>query len=242
MKVSGVGSKTFEQSAGFLRIHNAKNPLDNSSVHPERYGFVVSMARTLQTTVEKLIGNGPLLRSMDKKQFVSDEIGLPTIEDILAELEKPGRDPREKFTYAKLSDSVTKISDLSSGMKLEGTVTNVTNFGAFVDIGVHQDGLVHISEMADRFVSDPTKVVKAGQVVQVTVMEIDEELKRIKLSMKSEPGKRVVTKKETKPEKEGLKQKRVSEGDRLKDTTTQDKKRKKLATAKPKFSVKQFMK
>ena len=188
LKVPGVGEKTFEQAAGFLRIPGAENPLDNSAVHPERYEFVNSMAATLHTTVGELIGNASLLRTVQKERFVSPEIGLPTIGDILAELEKPGRDPREEFRYASFSDSVREIKDLIPGMKLEGTVTNVTNFGAFVDIGVHQDGLVHISQLADRYVADPHRVVQPGQVVSVTVLDVDAELKRIALSMKREPG------------------------------------------------------
>jgi uncharacterized protein len=195
-KVPGVGEKTFEQAAGFLRIPGAENPLDNSAVHPERYGLVMAMAESLHTTVDKLIGNAPLLRTIKKEQFVSPEIGLPTIADIVRELEKPGRDPREEFRYAAFSDSVREIKDLAPGMKLEGTVTNVTNFGAFVDVGVHQDGLVHLSQLADRFVSDPHQVVHPGQVVSVTVLEVDAELKRISLSMKREPGAR-------KPESKG---------------------------------------
>ena len=240
--VKGLGNKTFEQAAGFLRIRNAKNPLDNSSVHPERYGFVIKMAKILETTVDKFIGNVQLLKSINKNQFVSEEIGLPTIEDILSELEKPGRDPRENFTYAKFSDAVNEISDLSSGMKLEGIVTNVTNFGAFVDIGVHQDGLVHISEIADRYIKDPAKVVKVGQVVKVTVMEIDKELKRVSLSMKSEPGKKVKSNKEKEQGRNRQKPKEVSTNDILGNKPVQDKGGKKFVTAKPKFSVKQFMK
>ena len=188
LKVPGVGEKTFVQAAGFLRIPDAENPLDNSAVHPERYEFVNSMAASLNTTVGELIGNAALLRTIRKEQFVSPEIGLPTIEDILAELEKPGRDPRAEFRYASFSDSVRELKDLIPGMKLEGTVTNVTNFGAFVDIGVHQDGLVHISQLADRYVADPHRVVQPGQVVTVTVLEVDAGLKRIALSMKREPG------------------------------------------------------
>ncbi len=183
--VSGIGPKAFEQSAGFLRIPGADNPLDNSSVHPERYDFVTSMASALSTSIHSLIGNKQALAQVDKKLFVTDDIGLPTIDDILAELEKPGRDPREEFKYAKFDENITKLSDLTEGMALEGTVTNVTNFGAFVDIGVHQDGLVHISELADRFVKDPNDIVKVGQVVKVRVLSVDSHLKRIALSMKS---------------------------------------------------------
>jgi protein Tex len=186
LEVPGLGPKTYEQAAGFLRIPGATNPLDNSSVHPERYALVMNIAGSMSTSVDKLIGNTAALGTVDKKKFVSDEIGLPTLEDILRELEKPGRDPREEFTYATFNDAVKEIKDLTPGMKLEGTVTNVTNFGAFVDIGVHQDGLVHISQLADRYVTDPNQVVKPGQIVSVTVLEIDPELKRIALSMKKD--------------------------------------------------------
>ncbi|MGA1823824.1 MAG: Tex family protein [bacterium] len=183
--VPGLGKKTFEQAAGFLRIPNADNPLDNSAVHPERYAFVRSMASKLSTTVRDMIGNSKILKKVDKSSFITDEIGLPTIEDIIAELEKPGRDPRDEFSYATFNDSIHEISDLKEGMKLEGTVTNVTNFGAFVDIGVHHDGLVHISQMADRFIDDPRKIVKVGQVLKVKVIKVDPELNRISLSMKA---------------------------------------------------------
>ncbi|MEE8378569.1 MAG: Tex family protein [Candidatus Aminicenantaceae bacterium] len=183
-KVEGIGSKTFEQSAGFLRIPNGKNLLDNSAVHPERYALVENMAKTLNTTLEKLIGNVSVLQAVDKHRFISNDVGLPTIEDILSELEKPGRDPRRSFQYATFSEDIQDIADLESGMVLEGVVTNVTNFGAFVDIGVHQDGLVHISEMADRFVRDPNEEAKVGQIVKVKVLSVDQDLKRIALSMR----------------------------------------------------------
>ncbi len=239
--VSGLGDKTFEQAAGFLRIPGGENPLDNSGVHPERYNVVSSMTEVLNTTVDRLIGNSSAIRGIDKNRFVSQEVGLPTIEDIIEELEKPGRDPRAEFTYAKFDDEISEIKHLSPGMKLEGTVTNVTNFGAFVDIGVHQDGLVHISELADRFVDDPKKVVKVGQVVKVTVVSVDADLKRISLSMKAEPGARL----ERKPAGEGKKER----GERKKPQSSAEKLRqwsgkgeKKLKTAKPKFNVKSFMK
>lgn len=235
-KISGLGDKTFEQAAGFLRIQNGKNPLDNSSVHPERYGFVHKLAEELKADVETMIGNGDLLKSIDKKALESDEIGLPTIEDILTELEKPGRDPRDKFTYAKFEDSVKELSDLSPGMKFEGTVTNVTNFGVFVDIGVHQDGLVHVSEIADHFVKDPIKVVKTGQVVRVTVIQVDKELKRISLSMKSEPGKRDAARKEKASDDGNVKARK------MKEKFGRQKGKKKLITAKPKYSIRQLMK
>jgi len=190
MKVTGLGDKKFQLAAGFLRIPGSGNPLDNSAVHPESYSIVKKMAEQLKTTIHELIGNTVLLRSINKKDFVTDDVGLPTITDILSELEKPGRDPRAEFRYARFSDEVTEIAHLKEGMILEGTVTNVTNFGAFVDIGVHQDGLVHISELSNTYVSDPKTVVKAGQVVKVRVVKIDAELKRVALSMKleSEPG------------------------------------------------------
>ncbi len=236
--VSGLGNKTFEQAAGFLRIGESKNPLDNSAVHPERYDFVEKMASELGVKVKDMLGNKNLLNGIDKNKFVTDEVGLPTIEDIIDELEKPGRDPRDKFQYAEFDDSINDIKDLNTGMKLEGTVTNVTNFGAFVDVGVHQDGLVHISEMSDNFVDDPAKVVKVGQVVKVTVTEVDTELKRIGLSMKSTPG--------SKPSGGGKRR----EEPKKKQHTLQDLKNKldtgrhkhDRKTAKPKFSMKQFMK
>lgn len=247
LKISGLGPKAYEQAAGFLRISNAKNPLDNSSVHPERYKFVAMMASELKSTVDNLIGNVSLLKSIDKSQFVSDNIGLPTINDIIKELEKPGRDPREQFSYAIFDDKINKITDLNSGMKLEGTVTNVTNFGAFVDIGVHQDGLVHISQIADRFVDDPTRVVKVGQVVKVTVLEIDEELKRISLSMKSNPdGKPQKPNKASAPNrktnKPTSKKPQMSTADQLKQWSGQTDKKRPAKKIKLKFSMKDILK
>jgi uncharacterized protein len=183
-KVPGLGDKKFQMSAGFLRIAGGDNPLDNSAVHPEAYETVKKIAERLKSTVNELIGNTALLRGVNKNEFVTGETGLPTINDILAELEKPGRDPRAEFKYAKFNDAVTEIAHLKEGMLLEGTVTNVTAFGAFVDIGVHQDGLVHISELSNTYVSDPKTVVRAGQVVKVTVLTVDAEHKRVGLSMK----------------------------------------------------------
>ncbi|MCL2183386.1 MAG: RNA-binding transcriptional accessory protein [Chitinispirillia bacterium] len=190
LKVPGLGDKKFQLAAGFLRIPGSGNPLDNSAVHPESYNIVKKMAGQLKATVNELIGNTALLHSINKKDFVTGEVGLPTITDIISELEKPGRDPRAEFRYARFNEEVTEIAHLKEGMLLEGTVTNVTNFGAFVDIGVHQDGLVHISELSNTYVSDPKTVVKAGQVVKVRVVKIDAELKRVALSMKleGEPG------------------------------------------------------
>lgn len=185
LKVTGMGSKTYEQAAGFLRIPDVNNPLDDSAVHPESYDLVQKMADSLGLPLDRLIRNPELIKTIPKETFVSASVGLPTINDILAELEKPGRDPREVFQYAHFSEYINTIADLETGMRMEGIITNVTNFGAFVDIGVHQDGLVHISQLADHYVSDPKKVVKVGQVVKVKVLQIDEELKRISLTLKT---------------------------------------------------------
>ncbi|MBO2656313.1 Tex family protein [Shewanella algae] len=193
LKVPRLGPKAFEQAAGFLRIREGSNPLDASAVHPEAYSLVESIAKLKGQPVAELIGNSELLSSINPAEFTTDEFGLPTVTDILKELDKPGRDPRGEFKTAKFKDGVEALKDLKPEMILEGVVTNVTNFGAFVDIGVHQDGLVHISSLTDKFVSDPHTVVKAGDVVKVKVMEVDVERKRIGLSMrldeKIEPGK-----------------------------------------------------
>ncbi|WP_087023328.1 Tex family protein [Thaumasiovibrio subtropicus] len=189
-KVSRLGPKAFEQCAGFLRIMQGKNPLDASAVHPESYSLVKSMAEKAQKPLDALIGNRDFIRAINPKEFVSDSVGLPTINDILAELDKPGRDPRPEFKTATFADGVNEVKDLIPGMVLEGVITNVTNFGAFVDVGVHQDGLVHISALSDKFVSDPREVVKAGDIVKVKVMEVDLARKRIGMSMRlnDEPG------------------------------------------------------
>ena len=184
LKVAKLGAKAFEQAAGFLRIRQGDNPLDNTAVHPESYSLVQNIATTLDMPLAKIIKAGESLKSLDLKQFVTDKIGLPTLQDVLKELEKPGRDPREKFQYATFQEGIMEIADLKVDMVLEGVVTNVVNFGAFVDIGVHQDGLVHISQLADQFVRDPKQIVKVGQVVKVKVLEVNEKLKRISLSMK----------------------------------------------------------
>jgi uncharacterized protein len=184
-KVPRLGPKAFEQAAGFLRIMDGKNPLDGSAVHPEAYPVVEKIAAATSRPLKAMIGDTVFLRTLKPAQFADAEFGVPTITDILAELEKPGRDPRPEFKTATFKEGVEKISDLKPGMQLEGVVTNVTNFGAFVDIGVHQDGLVHISEMADRFVKDPREVVKAGDVVKVRVKEVDAPRKRIGLTMRS---------------------------------------------------------
>jgi uncharacterized protein len=186
-KVPRLGPKAFEQAAGFLRIMDGKNPLDASAVHPEAYPVVERIADKCGREIKGIIGDKTFLSSLHPQDFADDKFGVPTVTDILAELEKPGRDPRPEFRTATFQEGVEKISDLKPGMKLEGTVTNVTAFGAFVDIGVHQDGLVHVSELADKFVKDPHEVVKAGDVVSVRVKEVDVERKRIALSMKSGP-------------------------------------------------------
>lgn len=186
-KVPRLGPKTFEQAAGFLRIMNGKNPLDASAVHPEAYGLVEKIADATKRPLKSMIGDRSFLKSLKPAQFADEQFGIPTVTDILNELEKPGRDPRPEFKTATFQEGVEKISDLKPGMKLEGVVTNVTNFGAFVDIGVHQDGLVHISELADKFVKDPREVVKAGDIVEVRVKEVDVARKRIALTMRSGP-------------------------------------------------------
>ncbi len=184
-KVPRLGNKAFEQAAGFLRIMNGDNPLDASAVHPEAYALVDQISAATSKQVDDLIGDQTTLRQLDPQIFTTDKFGLPTVQDILAELEKPGRDPRKAFQTASFTEGVEKISDLKQGMALQGVVTNVTNFGAFVDIGVHQDGLVHISQLADRFVKDPNDVVKTGDIVKIKVMEIDTDRKRIALTMRS---------------------------------------------------------
>lgn len=196
LKVSKLGPKAFEQAAGFLRIRDGNNPLDNTAVHPESYGIVETMLKDLVGESTPLQNQSSLsftqlveqLKRGNLKRYVTDTVGEPTLRDILAELEKPGRDPRAEFKYATFREGITEISHLEVGMELEGIITNVANFGAFVDIGVHQDGLVHISQLADRFVSDPKMVVKVGQVVKVRVLEVNEALKRISLSMRESPG------------------------------------------------------
>ena len=184
--VSRFGERTFEQAAGFLRIANGDNPLDASAVHPETYTVVERIAEVNKTSQRALLGNSQLLRKLNPAHYVDTQFGLPTITDILGELDKPGRDPRPEFKTATFKDGIETIKDLKPGMLLEGAVTNVTNFGAFVDIGVHQDGLVHISALANRFVKDPHEVVKTGNIVKVKVIEVDVERKRIALSMRTD--------------------------------------------------------
>ncbi len=185
LKVPKLGPKAFEQAAGFLRIRDSDNPLDNTAVHPESYSVVKAIASDLNINLKQVTEISSKLKKTDLKKYVTDEIGEPTLRDIINELEKPGRDPRAEFKYATFKEGIKEISDLKEGMILEGIVTNVANFGAFVDIGVHQDGLVHISQLANRFIKDPKTVVKVGQVVKVKVLEVNEKLRRIGLSMKA---------------------------------------------------------
>ena len=186
LKVSGLGAKAFEQAAGFLRIRGGKEPLDASSVHPEAYGVARRIVAACGRDLREIMGNDEALKGLRAEDFVDDTFGLPTVRDILSEFEKPGRDPRPSFKTASFADGVEDIKDLKPGMMLEGTVTNVAAFGAFVDIGVHQDGLVHISQLADRFVKDPHEVVKAGDLVKVRVVEVDIPRKRIGLTMRKD--------------------------------------------------------
>jgi protein Tex len=187
-KVPRLGDKAFEQAAGFLRIRGAKNPLDASAVHPESYPIVEQMAKDLGVTVQDLIQKEELRKQINLKNYVTASVGLPTLQDIVSELAKPGRDPRQTFEAFSFTEGVNEMKDLREGMKLPGLVTNITAFGAFVDIGVHQDGLVHVSHMSDRFINNPHDVVKVGQQVEVTVLEVDVPRKRISLSMKGDPN------------------------------------------------------
>jgi protein Tex len=182
MDVPGVGPKTFEQAAGFLRISDGENPLDVTAVHPESYRLVEQMAHSLQVSIPELIRKPELLQSIDRAQIAA---GSYTLNDILEELRKPGRDPRDKFVAPAFKDDVRTVADVQPGMVLEGVITNVTKFGAFVDIGVHQDGLVHISELSDRFIKDPAEAVKTGQIVKVKVLSADVKTNRIALSIKA---------------------------------------------------------
>ncbi len=188
LDVPRLGAKAFEQAAGFLRVRGGTHALDASAVHPERYSLVERIAGDLGVPLTELVGNEKQLRSVKLERYVGDDVGLPTLEDILAELRKPGRDPREKFEPPAFRDDVREPKDLSEGMELEGVVTNIVAFGAFVDVGVHQDGLVHVSQLADRYVKDPNAVVKVGQKVKVRVLSVDLERNRIALSMKKEKG------------------------------------------------------
>jgi len=184
-KVPRLGAKAFEQSAGFLRIRSPKNVLDNTAVHPERYALVQKMAKDQSSTVQALIDQAQLREKIDLKKYVQEDIGLPTLRDILEELAKPGLDPRGAARAFSFDRRIKKIDDLKEGMRLPGIITNVTNFGAFVDIGVKQDGLVHISQLADTFVKNPADHVALNQEVMVTILEVDSQRGRINLSMKS---------------------------------------------------------
>jgi uncharacterized protein len=199
-EVPRFGPKTFEQAAGFLRISGGTDPLDGSAVHPESYEVVERIAADNGREVRSLIGDAAFLRKLRPADYVTERFGLPTVTDILAELEKPGRDPRPEFRTASLRDEVETLADLEPGMILEGTVTNVANFGAFVDIGVHQDGLAHISALSHKFVRDPREVVKAGDIVRVKVLSVDMERKRIALTLRLDDELEGAGGKETRPD------------------------------------------
>jgi uncharacterized protein len=186
--VPRLGPKAFEQCAGFLRIRDGDDPLDASSVHPEAYPVVRRIGAATKSDIAALIGNGPVLRGLKAVDFVDDKFGLPTVTDILKEMEKPGRDPRPAFKTATFADGVDTLADLRAGMLLEGVVTNVAAFGAFVDVGVHQDGLVHVSAMSKTFVKDPRDVVKPGDIVRVKVLDVDIPRKRISLTLRLDDG------------------------------------------------------
>jgi uncharacterized protein len=207
-KVPRLGDKTYEQAIGFLRIIDGSNPLDASAVHPESYPVVDKILQQTKLPIQELMGNSKVLSTLKPQQLVDEQFGLPTVTDILAELQKPGRDPRPEFKTVKFKEGIETLTDLKVGMALDGVVTNVTNFGAFVDIGVHQDGLVHVSQLADRFVSDPNEVVKVGQIVKVKILEVDLPRKRVQLTMKTgkEPEKTIrasVAKKVEQPKNNG---------------------------------------
>jgi uncharacterized protein len=189
MQVTGFGKKAFEQAAGFLRIRNAEYPLDQSAVHPERYDIVEKMAASQELLVADLIGNQDTLQKIQFQEFVSEEIGSYTLNDILEELKKPGRDPRDDHQEVQFSETIQDMKDLQVGMHLQGVVTNITHFGAFVDIGVHQDGLVHISQISSQFIRDPLEACAVGQCIEVWVLEVDTQRKRIALSMRNPDSK-----------------------------------------------------
>ncbi len=184
LDVPKLGRKAFEQAAGFLRIRDGRQPLDNSAVHPESYHVVEKMAAKLGVSAGELVGSATLAAKLNAQEFVDDQCGLPTVEDILTELAKPGRDPRKEFKVARFAEGVNDLTDLKAGMILEGVITNVTNFGAFVDLGVHQDGLIHISELANEYVKTPSDVVTVGDLVRVKVIEVDVQRRRIAVSRK----------------------------------------------------------
>ncbi|MEX2594514.1 MAG: Tex family protein [Anditalea sp.] len=212
--VPRLGDKAYEQAAGFLRIRNAENPLDASAVHPESYGVINKMAVDMGVKVDDLIKSNELRSRINVKQYVTKTIGLPTLQDIMEELSKPGRDPRETFEVFNFQEGVNSLKDLKVGMKLPGIITNITNFGAFVDVGVHQDGLVHLSHLADRYISDPNEVITVNQKVEVTVMEVDIARKRISLSMKADPfAERGKVKQERNAQPNRRRQEKEAEGD-----------------------------
>jgi uncharacterized protein len=183
-KVPKLGKKAFEQAAGFLRIRDGDEPLDNSAVHPEAYDIVANMAQRLGTKTQSLVGNPTLSQRLDATEFVNPQFGLPTVVDIIAELAKPGRDPRNEFRAVTFNDQINSVEDLTPNLVLEGVVTNVTHFGAFIDIGVHQDALIHISQLSHEFVKDPNEVVAVGDVLKVKVLEVDAVRKRISVTRK----------------------------------------------------------
>ncbi len=187
LKIPGFGPKAFEQAAGFLRVPESKNLLDNSAVHPERYPIIEKIAQDQGASISDIIGKGAVVNAIPWEKYVTEVVGLPTLRDIASELIKPGRDPREDGIRLAYSDDISEISDLRPGMALQGTVTNVTAFGAFVDVGVHQDGLIHVSELSDQFVTDPASVVSVGDVLNVRVLDVDKQRKRISLSAKTQP-------------------------------------------------------
>ena len=184
MKVSGLGAKAFEQSAGFLRIPDAKNPLDNSAVHPESYSIVAKMAKDLSQPVQSLIKDAEVRQKIEINNYVKDKVGLPTLNDIIQELKKPGLDPRGKAEVFSFAENIKEITDLKPGMRLPGIITNLTKFGAFVDVGIKENGLLHISQITNRFIKDPSEVLRLDQKIMVRVVDIDVERKRIQLSMK----------------------------------------------------------
>jgi len=208
LKVPGLGPRTFEQAAGFLRVRRSKQPLDASAVHPERYALVEQMARDNGVSVSDLVGNEKLVGKISIKRYINEDVGEPTLRDIVGELKKPGRDPRDTFDPPKFRKDVVNVEDLETGMMLEGVVTNVTAFGAFVDIGVHQDGLIHISQLADRFVRDPHEVVQVGQKLVVRVLDVDVERRRIALSTRQGSEKNPPTPKKPQPQPQNASQKR----------------------------------
>ena len=212
LKVERLGPKAYEQAAGFLRIMNGQDPLDASAVHPETYSVVKAMVSSSATAVNDLIGNSELLKKLNPQNFVSEKFGLPTVSDIIQELDKPGRDPRPEFKTATFKDGVESLSDLKAGMILEGIVSNVANFGAFIDVGVHQDGLVHISAMTDKFIADPREVVKTGDIVKVKVMEVDVARKRVSFTMRlnDSPGSAKPTNKSQHPPRQQDSQRKES--------------------------------